>query len=156
MAITAIVIAMIAVIISVASKSFKHTNEEVNLQMEAQTAINQLSTILMEASEITTGTAAAPDKKYLIKASDGSNAYAIYLIKAQQRLYLIPAEDEDTDVDAINPIESADTQYQYLFAEYVDDIGIETDTNSPRVVIDFVLGDSTYTVNKKVALRNAR
>ena len=158
MAITAIVLSMIALIISTAAKSFKSTNEDVNLQMEAQVTINQLSTILMEASEITTGSAILPDKKYLIKGSVDSTCYAVYLKTDTNRLYLIPADGINGEdiADSIDPTETTETEYLYLMAEYVTDINIETNKKSPRIVIDFKLGDSTYTASKKVTLRNAK
>jgi type II secretory pathway pseudopilin PulG len=151
--ITAIVLTMIAIVISTAAKSFRHTTNNTNLQKEAQVTLNQLGTILMEAGSITNGTAVSPDIKYLIQGSGDSSCYAIYLKADEDRLYLIPADDI-TIADSINPTEDEDTEYQYLLAEYVDSFSIETGTNSANIVIKFVLGASDYTVNKRITMRN--
>lgn len=151
--ITAIVLTMIAIVISTAAKSFRHTNNNTLLQKEAQITLNQLGTILMEAEFITNGTAVSTDTKYLIQGTEDNKYYAIYLKADKNRLYLIPAEDI-TVADSINPTEDEDTEYQYLLAEYVDSLSIETETNSTNIVIKFVLGASSYTEQKRITMRN--
>lgn len=154
MAITAIVLVMIVIFINSAANSFQHTNEDVNLQLEAQIAINQLSAILMEASDITNPAIdVSPDVKYLM---DGPiQCYAIYYIADKKRLYLIPAAST-TVADTINPVASADTENQYLMAEYISGFMIEDNGKTAKISIDFSLGGSTYQTSKNVSLRNAR
>lgn len=154
MAIAAIVFSIIAIMINTAAKGFKRSNEDVNLQMEAQIAINQLSTIVMGASgDITSNTTVLPDKKFLISYNTGSDSYALYLKVDTDKLYLIPAANI-TAADGIDPTASVENENKYLMAEYVDDISIETGTKSPKIYIKFVLGDSSFTMTKKVTIRN--
>jgi prepilin-type N-terminal cleavage/methylation domain-containing protein len=47
MMIAAIILSMIFLFINSASKGFRKTNDNVNLQIEAQTIINQLSNLVM-------------------------------------------------------------------------------------------------------------
>ena len=47
--ISSIIILMIIFFLNTAFKGFWRTNDDVNLQMEAQTIINQLSTLIMES-----------------------------------------------------------------------------------------------------------
>ncbi len=154
MAITAIVLAMIVVIINTAANSYKHTNEKVNLQLEAQIAISQLSTIAMEASNITiSDQPALGDVKYLIKGP--KECYAIYYRADRSRLYLISATTIEA-ADLTDPVLSEATENQYLMAEYVSRFHIELIDNTANISLEFALGESEYTENKKVKLRNAK
>ena len=157
MAITAIVLSMLMLLISTAANSFRRTNENVNLQLEAQVAINQISNLAMEASKIELSTnATAPDVKYLLKAFDDSNSYAIYYIAAKKKLYLIQSTPV-LDADLVNPIATIDEEYSFLMAEYVDSISIDTTSVKTAVIkLDFALGNTQYAISKKVKLRNAK
>jgi prepilin-type N-terminal cleavage/methylation domain-containing protein len=152
-AITAIVLSMIVLIINVAANSFRRTNENVNLQLEAQITINQLSALAMEASSIASSTKlSTPDIRYLLKGSSDSDSYAVTFIKAKNRLYLVQ-KDEAEQADDVTP---EDDEYEYLLAEHVDqfDIAFE-DTKTAYISITFKLGDEEYQISKKVKLRNA-
>ena len=155
MAITAIVFSMLILIINTAAGSFKRTNENVNLQLEAQITVNQLSTILMEASKVTPGSAVEPDVKYLLSGSP--NCYAIYFIKGENRLYLISAGSIE-EADGINPVLNEDTENQYLMAEYVKSFTITMDGTTPtaKLTMEFELGDQTFTTSKNINLRNMK
>lgn len=148
MAITAIVLSMIVMIISVASKSFTHTNENVSLQMEAQVAINQISTLVMEASAITVSD--KPDGRYLL-AGNPSPCYGLVL--RDNKLYLIQA-DTIAEVDNIELIEITDEKN--LMAEYVESIDIIINNKSANISLLFKLGDTDYSISKKVKLRNVK
>lgn len=154
MAITAIVLVMIVLFINTAANSFKHTNEDVNLQLEAQMAVNQLSTILMEAGSITPSAGAvAPDVKYLLEGP--SQCYAVYYKADRDRLYLISA-GTTAEADVVDPAATQDTENQYLMAEYVSGFTINTTGNTAKISLEFTLGDSTYRTDRNVSLRNAK
>lgn len=155
MAISAIILSMIIMIISSASKSFRRTNDEVNLQLEAQTTINQLSNLAMEASKIEKSLNIPPpiEDKYIITSLPKS--YAILFIKDVQRLYLID-EDTPSAADAAAYSDTEDFRAKYLMAEYVDEFTISGyGTNKITINITFKLGSDIYKVNKKIKLRNA-
>lgn len=50
--ISAIIILMVMFFLHNASKGFRRTNDDVNIQMEAQTILNQLSNLAMEAVDM--------------------------------------------------------------------------------------------------------
>jgi prepilin-type N-terminal cleavage/methylation domain-containing protein len=152
MAITAIVLTMIILIISVAANGFRRTNENVNLQLEAQITINQLSALAMETNEIKESDKLTnPDVRYLLKGTTYS--YAITFIKAKNKLYLVQ-KDTLEEVDAVNPL---DNENEYLLAEYVDKFEIAfEDKKTANISIIFKLGDEEYPISKKVKLRNVK
>jgi len=154
MAITAIVLSMIIFIISVAANSFRRTNENVNLQLEAQRTINQLSALAMETSDINKSDKLAdPDVRYLLKGTTGSYSYAITFIKAKNKLYLVQ-KDTVEEANVVNPL---DNENEYLLAEYVDKFEIAfEDKKTANISITFKLGDEEYPISKKVKLRNAK
>jgi type II secretory pathway pseudopilin PulG len=149
MAISAIVLSMIMIIISIASKSFRRTNDEVNLQLEAQTTMNQLSNLIMEAGRIeeSANKPSSADKKYMI--STGSKCYALLLIKDDMRLYLMEGNTkEEADTAAYSPEAN-------LMGEYIKDINI-SGLQLKKVTIDltFTLGEDEYDISRTVKLRN--
>jgi type II secretory pathway pseudopilin PulG len=149
MAISAIVLSMIMIIISIASKSFRRTNDEVNLQLEAQTTINQLSNLIMEAGRLekSANKPSSADKKYII--STGLKCYALLLMKDDMRLYLMEGNTkEEADMAAYSPEAN-------LMGEYLKDIDI-SDLQSNKVTIDltFQLGEDEYEISRTVKLRN--
>ncbi|MHB8131024.1 MAG: prepilin-type N-terminal cleavage/methylation domain-containing protein [Mobilitalea sp.] len=167
MAITAIVLSMIVMMISVASRSFTRTNENVNLQMEAQVAVNQISKLVMETYRIddtsTTNITPPLDVKYrLFNSADLAviPKYAIVFIHDKKRLYLIESTltSPVVNADDINPIATVEAEYTYLMAEYVESLAITISTNSKTATIELklALGDTEYSVSKRVKLRNVK
>jgi len=148
MAISAIILSLIIIIISSASRIFRRTNDEVNLQLEAQTTINQLSNLSMEASKIVhiDPPPSSFEEKYIITCVGKS--YAVLFSKTEKKLYLMKGIN-DSDV-----ITKTYTDAGNLMAEYVDIFTI-TGVKKVTINITFVLGDDTYSVSKKVNLRNA-
>lgn len=146
MAITAIILSMILMLISGASHSFRRTNDEVNLQMEAQVAINQLSTLAMEAKDIGDNSdPSSEDTKYIIQNIDGT-FYGVVFIKSDKKLYLINPLLSASDLDAAD-------KYN-LLAEYVSTFKITLAGKNATIDILFALGDEEYPVNRKVKIRN--
>jgi hypothetical protein len=130
-AIAAIILSMVALMINTAAKSFKHTNEDVNLQMEAQITINQLNSYIMEATDVAKyedgASVTSPNIKYkLTYIDEGVTTYnVVYFIADQKRLYLIPVRPPINPDDPPNNPDDVDLLYvqtgenQYLMAEYV-------------------------------------
>jgi type II secretory pathway component PulJ len=155
-AIAAIVLSMIAIMINSAANSFRNTNEDVDLQMEAQITMNQLSTCIMEAKSVSVSASGVttPDLKYII--DDITTYQVVYYLADKERLYLISA-DTLPDAEAVNRSEVLAGEDQYLMAEYVTGISIDnSDVKTADTVIIFGLGDQTYTTEKKIKLRNAK
>lgn len=148
-AIASIVIYMIMFFIKVASNSFRRTSDEVNLQMEAQTSVNQLANLAMEAALAPECRVTASEIRYIFKYSD-DEYYAVVHNSTDNNLYLLEAAD----------IESASTQVtsinEHLMAEYVKELNIVASSNGKKVTINltFALGDDTFSVKKNVRLRN--
>lgn len=152
LAITAIVLTMLIVIINTAANSYKRTNEDVNLQLEAQMAINQLNTIIMEASNITKISEADP-LKYRIECS--TDDYVIYYKEDGEKLYLI-SQSQSEDYDTLDPSGDRDTEYLYLLAEYVKSFQLDMTGKTAKITMEFELGDQTFKTSKNVSLRNKK
>lgn len=157
LAISAIILTMIIMIISSASKSFRRTGNEVNLQKEAQVTINQLTNLLMEANDINISSNLLPtsdDKKYLITYL--AENYAVLFIKKEQKLYLIKDEPM-LPADDVIYTDSDDFTARYLMAEFVKDFEIKDyDTKKVTVAITFEIDDKEYSTSRKIVLRNKR
>ncbi len=153
MAISLIVVMMIISFISGALRVFKKTNNEVNLQMEAQTSINQLANILMEAKGITQS---STDTRYLIDNVDelGYADSVLIFDSTQNKLYYKENVTKD-DYESVTPIPE-----EQLLAEYVDEFKISSVGTDGIVTITMKLAigegaeQETYEIAKRVKLRN--
>lgn len=147
MAISAIVIMMLISFINAAFHVFRKTNDEVNLQMEAQTALNQMENLLLEAQNEWSGTGSDGTTRFFIKEISTPD-YVLVYNSTQGKLYL--AEADATNYLTVVPVER-DT----LLAEYVTEISIGTESEKIRTIsIKLSLGNETYEASKKVSLRN--
>ncbi|HKL79621.1 MAG TPA: prepilin-type N-terminal cleavage/methylation domain-containing protein [Mobilitalea sp.] len=148
MAIAAIVLSMIMFLINVSSNNFRRTSNEVNLQMESQTAINQISNLAMEAIEVTREVNGNIER-YIFENSD-ADYYTIVFDATEMELYQIgPTGFEEAKVAAYN-------KEVNLLAEYVDNFEINIAVKSVNIILTSALGEDTFTVSKKVKLRNAK
>lgn len=150
LAITSIVLSILAVYISGASQVFRKTNDEVNLQMEAQVTINQLSNRAMEAKKIDLPTDPSdPKRRYVIEGYSESNVYVVIFNKEDNELYLTKA----TSLAEAQSITSNDDS---LLSEYLEDIQItEEDSKTVTITLSFQAGKENYLVSRKIKLRNA-
>lgn len=157
MAIAAIVLGIIMMFINGVSKSFRRTNDEVNLQMEAQTTINQISNIAMEAKDMekypATGEA-DPVTGELRYTFEGNNNEFITFVFAshESKLYQVQTTDFLTAQTA-----AYNMQNNFL-AEYVTELKIDENTAKQSVTINLklALGNDNYQIKKTVKMRNAR
>lgn len=150
--IAAILLTMVAIAINAAIKSSRNAKNNTILQNEAQVALNQLAQVLMEAESVEAGTITAPDKKYLVRTYEDNAYYIIYLNANEGCLYMAFAEDI-TKADSID-LENKNARYQYLLAEYVDDLSIDISSNLVNIIIRLVLGDVSFTGQKTISMRN--
>jgi len=154
LAITAILLTMLAIAISAAIKSTRNTNNDAIVQNEAQVALNQLTYVLMEAEAIEAGTIITPDKKYLVRSYEDNVSYVIYLKADEGCLYLLPLEELALDDSTYLENENMDNRYKYLLAKYVHDFNIEKNSNCVNLTISFVLDDIRFTGQKTITMRN--
>lgn len=149
MAISGIVVLMIITFISGAVRVFQKANNEVNLQMEAQTAMNQMINLMMEGKAVTHET--TPDsERYLIEVPN-IDGYAV--IFKQNKLYLVQLSAPDTLITVDPTIENN------LLAQYVDDFTmtpVVADNSVWQLELKLKISDSrdTYELTRKVKLRN--
>lgn len=145
--IVSIVLLMIMVFMNSASNSFKVTNEDVNLQIEAQTIINQLSNLSMEAMDMETHTDFAGDERYIFQYAE-NNYYAIII--HEKELYQIHTSSLD------NAKEDTYNKEEHFLAEYVKELDITKTSNNNAVVINLTLalGRDKENIIKTVKFRN--
>jgi len=151
---------MIISFISAAFRVFRRTNDDVKLQMEAQTAMNQIINIAMEAKSISAKTIiTSQEERYLIDNLDlaGYSDYALIYRKDLQKLYLVEMAPSDTLGSIVFDSEEHFDQ-ECLLSEYVSEFNITSvgsDDSVKNIVMKLQLGQDTYDVTKEVNLRNA-
>lgn len=154
-AISAIIVTMIALMINTASRSFRKTNEDLNLSREAQITMNQLSAYIMEASDVDESSEGVTDadRKYVIEyvTNEGTNHHVLYYRCDVDRLYIIT----NTDPATVDRSTVRDNEAEYLMAEYITGIDISKDAAKVIVQINLGLRDRTYSTTKTITLRNA-
>ena len=147
--IAAIVLSMILLFLNSASKGFRRTNDDVNLQMEAQTIINQISNLAMEATDMEPYLD-IPDEKRFIFMYKLDEYYTI--IHHGGFLYQVSTTDiEQAKVEGYS-------KELHLLAEYVESLDIEhtSDSKTIDIILRLSLGKDSVELKKKVKLRNAR
>ncbi|NLJ97634.1 MAG: hypothetical protein GX321_10840 [Clostridiales bacterium] len=145
--IAGIVLLMIMTFVNSASNSFKLANEEVNIQIEAQTIINQLSNLAMEAMDMESHTDLTGNKRFIFKYA--VDDYYVIVID-EEELYQIKASSLEDAKE--NPYNKED----HFLAEYVYQLDIEKTSNDDAVVIDLTLsfGSDRENMIKTVKFRN--
>ena len=154
MTISMIVILMIVAFISTASRMFRKTSDDVNLQMEAQTAMSQIVNLVWEAKSIAGTEVSLTDKRYLIDQPDTADYkdYVIILDSSEdvRELYLVQLA---SGTDYLTVIPSKEVN---LLSEYVTDFSITSEEAGrvQRIYLKLTLGSKSYELSKKVILRN--
>jgi prepilin-type N-terminal cleavage/methylation domain-containing protein len=153
-AISAIVILMIVSFLSGAFRTFRRANDEVNLQMEAQTTINQITKLVMEAKEVSAKSiVSTEEERYLIDKPTGSD-YGIIFRKDTKKLYL-----EELDAASETYLTVAIDDRLNLMTEYVGEFEIASvngDNSVMNINLKLFLGADEFSISKKVNLRNAQ
>jgi Type II secretory pathway, component PulJ len=156
MTISAIVVFMIITFISAAFRVFRKTNDDVNLQMEAQTAMNQIVNIAMEAKEISEPYSIGNIARYKIDHLNvtGNSDYALIYDGNQQKLYLVTLSAASTDEYKTVIYSEKDN----LLAEYVAEFLVKDaqagKDSTKRIAIKLQLGSNDFLSTQTVCLRN--
>ncbi len=144
MAIASIVIGSITYFMAASTKSYRKANDEITLQLEAQTILNQLNELIIEA--------------YNVKMNNATDMLTIY---GGELIYYIKLENNKLMLNKKQPgleIDTADTWI--LFGEYVNtfevkDTGDNNDNSSILISFELSKNGSSYKVsNSLIALRN--
>lgn len=151
--ISAIVILMIMFFLHNASKGFRRTNDDVNLQMEAQTILNQLSNLAMEALDMEAlKMEDYPDlsgeKRFIFKYKEDEYYTIIF-----HDIYLYQVFTDSIEEAKLPSIYSKE---QHLLAEYVENLDITPNDKSVTIDLSLSLGTDSERLRKKVKFRNER
>lgn len=144
MAIASIVIGSITYFMAASTKSYRKANDEITLQLEAQTILNQLNELIIEA--------------YNVKMNDSEKILSIY---RSDMIYYIKEENNKLMLNkkSSNSSISEDDTW-ILFGEYIQDFSIVDTGDSNRnksILISFDLNknESYYHIkDSMVTLRN--
>jgi len=147
MAISVIVIASIAYFMNYSSKNYRNSNDEVTLQTEAQTILNQLSDLIMEASNVKFDDA---NDKLIIYQKDANEEFIISFDSANHRLMF-----EKNVYKGVELIANQKIFGQYVVSFQVKDTGTDDSNKEIEISFDLKKDTKTYSVqNSIVTLRN--
>jgi hypothetical protein len=116
--------------------------------MEAQTTINQLSNLAMEATTMYTYSTPT-ESRYTFQYVNG-DYLTIVFDRAQMKLYQVQTTGE------VQAQAATYTMENNFLAEYVESLDITEPVNKTiSITLKFSLGKENYQISKKVKLRNA-
>lgn len=171
MAILAIVGGAITLLMQSGSKSYSGTKAELDLQMESQTLMAQMSTMIMEANSITYDT----EKKVLIlnqveesktplPAASGSTDPVKYqvnktlkdmkLIKydsTSKKLYLQESNSDIWNIASSGAISYSDDE---LFSDYINKFDVSIDGSNVTISFEMKSSNRTYKIDETTKVRN--
>lgn len=175
MAISVIIIAAIAMFISTGSKSYETSHDEISVQMEAQTILNQIGDLVQEGNNVfyaSTLYATGPVLFIYHTDQDSStddNMEIIWFDIGNHCMYLYKIKASEKDAK-IQDIKNGNVEEDYLLGEYVTnfsaDTGIASSKNqfifdrtgstSTTLTVYLALQDSTrsFTATQDIKLRN--
>lgn len=161
MAISIIVVLMIVSFINSSFRVFRGTNDLVQIQMEAQTSINQLINLAMEAKAISDETEILTGKDFRYQINfdlEGYHDYAVIWRKDYKKLYLVELVPPYNNLGDISFDNEEHFDQEYLLAEYVEDFSIQSVGGNDRlknIKVRMKFGDEEYEISKEIVLRNA-
>lgn len=141
-AISVIVTGSIAYLIQNSTRNYRDTREEVSLQVEAQTIINQLDDLIMEA--------------YNVKYQD--QVLAIYQADATYRITL-DSEEDNLYIEKA-PVEESSSDQRRILGRYVDDFsvvdtGMENKNSNIVITLHLKRNQNSYSIeNHNITMRN--
>jgi prepilin-type N-terminal cleavage/methylation domain-containing protein len=152
-AILAIVGGAVAGFLAISTRSYKSVSNEVDLQTEAQVAMNQFQTLLMNAE------AGVNFSEKTIEIYNTQSRYVITWDEDAQRLYYKEeARKKDEGSGAYTTEFQATEGAGSLFAEYVDDFSASVNTVEKTIVVNislhFTKGERSYQASEDISLRN--
>ena len=143
-AICVIVIGSIVYFMSYSSRNYKNASEDVSLQTEAQTILNQLNSLIMEANNV------KYDSNILTIQHEDATYSIIFDTTTHELLF-------DKVLTGVTPVP---TPSYKLFGKYVedfqvDDTHIDNKNNKIGISIALRIGTNTYSIdNNYITLRN--
>jgi prepilin-type N-terminal cleavage/methylation domain-containing protein len=173
MAILALVSLTIASLMKTGTTTYKNAKSELDVQMDSQTLLAQINTMIMEANQVSYDSANQVLALYKIKQervalpmpSDGSSSTPQYttnktvtdikvikLDSAAKRLYL-KEEDHDIVLPASGGSLSFDADEE-LFSEYMDSFDVDVDGSNVTVTIGMKSGKQKYKASATTKIRN--
>jgi prepilin-type N-terminal cleavage/methylation domain-containing protein len=158
MAVMAIVGACVYGFVTTSTKSYNTVSQDVDLQEEAQIAMNQLTSILINAQNGVSYEETGGVKTLCIYNND--NRYVIEMNDGGDSLYykLEPRKTDSSGAYTMDFEAVADSD-RALMAEYLEDFSIDisqaTSGTVVDVTMDFKKSNTTYTAQQKVTLRNS-
>ncbi len=150
MAVAAIVLSMIMFFISGAAKSFRRTSDEVNLQMEAQTILNQMNNIAMEAKGMEEYVT-SEESRYTFQCN-GDEYYTFIFAGAENKLYQVQTTGFTEAQTAVYNMQ------ENFLADYITRLIITENSGNKSITIDLrlALGNDNYEIKKTIKMRNAK
>lgn len=170
MAIMGILGLAVAGFIGSGTKQYKYASKEVDLQYEAQLAMNQIGDLLIDAQKSVKFESSASSPAAVQVASAGEEAVAsttgndrTLVITDEDCIYNVIFKSDDGKLylrkDSVDSAGNVTNKgYESLMADYVAGFDAEvSDTgnrNSIRLIVDFKSGDKKYTATQNFTMRN--
>lgn len=156
MLITAIVITIIISFMSTNSSSYNYVSENINLQIESQTVMNQLNDIILEANWIDKRDIGSDCKAMIIYNT--VDADVVLLNKPAEKLYLI----EDLTESELSTLASVSySDEDNLMATHVTELSFSPEDKDDLLqnsqiclTVDFTAGSQAYHIERNIKFRN--
>jgi len=151
MVITTFVIAMVAMFISMGSRSYNHASNDIKLQMMSQTVTNQLDDIIIEANWVEKKTLSTEVTAFVIYAS--SNISVIFFDSKTEEIYM---KDGFIQSDILNLTAAAYNRKENLMSTNITEFNLiqNRTENEEQLKMKMVNGTASYTTTHTIALRN--
>lgn len=151
MLITAIVIGMVAMFISVGSRNYSHASREIKLQMQAQAITNQLDDIIIESYWVEAKILSINVTAYVVYASSIINV--IFFDWDTDMIYI---KDYSSISDIAGITAASYTKEENLMSAHVTEFSLVPDQSNNEVLcnIKFENKNANYSTVHTVALRN--
>jgi prepilin-type N-terminal cleavage/methylation domain-containing protein len=151
MTISTVVIAMLILLMSAGSRNYSSANDEVKLQMAAQTLTNQLENVLIEAYWVEKQIINDQVTAYVIYS--GNNICAVFYDNAKKMIYM---KDGLAFSDLASLSTTSYTMEANLMASYITDFDliISIPNNEVQMRVVFENKSADYVTEHTIALRN--
>ncbi|WP_310601866.1 PilW family protein [Anaerosporobacter sp.] len=150
------------------SNLYKKSSREVDLQQEAQVAMNQLNDMILSANRFTVvyRNKGLQDEVAIMysQTTEEINTkvnYCIIWIKEREKLYFLKKDADFTFTGTESEMMdlcSVVTDEENLMAQHIESMQIDTselvNNQAVSITTDFVIQDNTYEVTKQIKLRN--
>lgn len=167
-AILSFLIFAICTFMTTGSNMYKKSNVEIDLQQEAQTAMNQMNDMLLSANKLQVkklnefaNNEIIALCSYSLDEMDTKVAYCILWKKEVDKIYFIKKDStfvfDGTD-EQISNLSSGVNDEVNLLASYVKDLDVDTTNLTAnqviKLTIDFAIKDDNFKISKEIKLRN--